>query len=580
MATSGQVNTNTTYDSYFWVKWSEKSQDTSTNKTTINWSCGVYCGHTFYTKAIKMSAVKINGTTVYSGGTYSNYSVGNHTISSGTLTISHNTDGTKNFTISAFTGWLYADHDYESKDTSFTLDTISRYATINTFTVSKKDETSVTVTFTTDVTCDYIWYSKDNGTNWTGINITDGTSGSFNITGLTANTSYNFKLRVRRKDSQLSTDSSTYTQTTYNYPYCNSAPNFTIGDRLTLGLYNPLGRSIKINILGADGSQCSNDTITGTSISGYNGDAVKGWLYQSLPNAQSGVYKVEVTYGTSVITVDGGTYKIKGDEIPTINEIKYGDTLSEVVSITSNAQQIVQNQSNLVVTFDPATPNYHAGSIKKFVFELNGKTITKTTNGGTAEFGKVNSANDLPLKVTVTDSRGLTATKEITITMLEHKEPTAVVTLERLNNYEDETYLTVDGSVSSIDGNNTIFIEYRYKIATDEYTPFVAIPNSQKQTLTCDKNSIYVFNVVVTDAFGTKYDREFILYKGVFPLFIDTEKNAVGINDFPAEGEALCVAEGVARFNDGIVLLSANKKFLIKITDNGAFSITEMKEGE
>lgn len=130
MATSGQLNTNTDYDSYFWVKWSQISQDIAANKTKINWSCGVYCGHSFYSSAIKMSAVKINGVQVYGGGTYSNFSKGDHAIASGTLEISHNTDGKKTFSISSFTGWLWSNHNYSSNGESYELTTIPRQATI------------------------------------------------------------------------------------------------------------------------------------------------------------------------------------------------------------------------------------------------------------------------------------------------------------------------------------------------------------------------------------------------------------------------------------------------------------------
>ena len=131
MATSGQLNTNTAYDSYFWVKWSQTGdQDIPNNRTQIAWSCGVYCGHKFYSNAIKMSAVSINGTQVYGGGTYSNYSQGDHTIASGTMWIGHNADGTKTFSISSFTGWLYSNYNYSSNGGSYSLNTIPRQATL------------------------------------------------------------------------------------------------------------------------------------------------------------------------------------------------------------------------------------------------------------------------------------------------------------------------------------------------------------------------------------------------------------------------------------------------------------------
>lgn len=147
MATSGQLNTNTTYDSYFWVKWSQNGkQDIANNRTLIDWSCGVYCGHSFYSNAIKMSAVSINGSQVYGGGTYSNYSKGNHTIASGQMWINHTSNGSKTFSISSFTGWLYSSYNYSSSGGSYSLTQIPRAATI-TNAPNFTDEDNPTITY-------------------------------------------------------------------------------------------------------------------------------------------------------------------------------------------------------------------------------------------------------------------------------------------------------------------------------------------------------------------------------------------------------------------------------------------------
>ncbi len=132
MATSGTVKTNTKYGSYFWVKWEiSGSQDIAGNKTTISWSCGLSPGEQYYTNAIKMGAVVINGQTVYSGGTYSDITdYKDRTFASGTLDISHNNDGSKTFIISAFSGWLYGNGDYTASAESFALPAIPRAATI------------------------------------------------------------------------------------------------------------------------------------------------------------------------------------------------------------------------------------------------------------------------------------------------------------------------------------------------------------------------------------------------------------------------------------------------------------------
>jgi hypothetical protein len=131
MATSGQVNTNTEYASYFWVKWEQVgNQDIANNRTLINWYCGVSCGHSFFSNAIKMSPVIINGIQVYNGGTYSNLAHGDFTLASGSMWIDHNADGTKTFSISPFTGWLYSNHNYASNGESYTLTSIPRQATL------------------------------------------------------------------------------------------------------------------------------------------------------------------------------------------------------------------------------------------------------------------------------------------------------------------------------------------------------------------------------------------------------------------------------------------------------------------
>ena len=132
MASSGIVKTNTVYDSYFWVKWELASQNIAGNKSTISWSCGITPGHKFYSNAVKMSAVTINGSQVYAGGTYSNITdYKERTLASGTLDISHSSDGSKTFTVSAFSGkvWKEDSGGYltaTAKAQSFALPTIPR----------------------------------------------------------------------------------------------------------------------------------------------------------------------------------------------------------------------------------------------------------------------------------------------------------------------------------------------------------------------------------------------------------------------------------------------------------------------
>jgi hypothetical protein len=110
-----------------------------------------------------------------------------------------------------------------------------------------------------------------------------------------------------------------------------------------------------------------------------------------------------------------------------------------------------------------------------------------------------------------------------------------------------------------VNGKNTMAISYKYKLSGGSYGSAVQISNRTRYTISCDKENAYVFSITVADRLGST-TREFHLDKGKFPLFIDTQKNAVGINAFPESGEAMRVAGGFARFDDGIELFSNGVK--------------------
>ncbi len=562
MALSGSFSSSkyfyddTTSPTHIEVTWSA-TQSIPNNTSTISWKCyarnanGNGDPNGWYYVMAGPVVVTINGTTVLNkSARFAMYS--NALLGSGKITVNHNTDGSKSVAV-GITAAIYTYATSSSYSGTIALDKIPRYLSINSIEFANKTETSIVVKWSVSHQRTSTYYSLDNGTTWIGSATdgetlaSDGKSGTFNILNLKPNTAYSVKVKFKRTDSDLWTESGAQSFTTYNYPYCNSTPNFIIGNAVKIGFYNPLGRNLKWEVLGADGSLIAANATTATSYTGISGDGSVANLYKSIPNAKSGTYKVKVTYGSSNPTITGGTYSIKGTEIPTINSFDYIDNTASTVAITGNNKHIVQNKSTLLARFTAATPNKSAGSIKTYVVKCNGKTGTWNA-AGSYDLGTINSGSNVNLTLTVTDSRGLTASKTITVTMLAHSNPSAAVTLKRLNNYEDESYLTVNGAVSSVNGKNTMAIKYRYKVSGGSYGSFVTIGDNAKQTLSLDKNKIYVFNVVVTDAFGATYNKEHTLGKGVFPLFIDTAKNSVGINCFP-HSESSFEIDGLGSFN-------------------------------
>ena len=494
--------------------------------------------------------VTVNGSQ-YTGSiaNYDGYS--SVTLKSGSLTVGHNSDGSKSisfsFSVTDTSGQSYTCGNASSSG-SMALTNIPRYLSITSYDITNITETSIVVRWTTSDPRSGTYYSFDNGTTWIGSATygeslgSDNKSGTFNILDLNPNTAYKLKIRIKRTDSGLWTESSEKSFNTYDYPKPTSLNNFNIGDGASVQVYNPLGRVYTLDIISN-----VNGAVIGSYTGSYSDSAINAEFktedaiskqYASIPNSASGTYYARVTYGSSVKTLGTGTYSIRGSEIPTIGSFSYIDNNSTTVALTGNNQHIVQNHSSLVAQVGNATTNNGAGGISKYVVECNGKNV-QSTSSGSLTIGTVNSNRNVDLKLTVTDTRGLTASKTITVTMLAHSTPTASVTLERLNNYEDETYLTVDGSVSSINSKNTMAIKYRYKVSGGSYGSYATIADRQKYTLSLSKNNAYIFEIVVTDALGSTFTKEYVLNKGMFPLFIDTEKNSVGINCFPENENSL-----------------------------------------
>ena len=237
--------------------------------------------------------------------------------------------------------------------------------------------------------------------------------------------------------------------------------------------------------------------------------------------------------------------------------ISYYDENFDTVAVTGDDQLIIQNLSHLVVEFEDAKA-LKGSEIVSYTVEVNG--ITKTAQYSPIQIGTVDSSQDVPLTVTATDNRGNSTSATITVRMLDWNVPIFTASVERVNNYEAETHLYVDAEIPSTNGGNSITkITYERKESGGEYANPVEIDNRVEEIITCDENKAFVFRITVHDALGRAVSKEYQLAKGKFPLFIDTQKNAVGINDFPEGDEALRVSGGVGRFDSGIVIASVTE---------------------
>lgn len=327
-----------------------------------------------------------------------------------------------------------------------------------------------------------------------------------------------------------------------------SAPDFNDEANPTINYSNPAGNSVSTLQARIENSSGTASYVgyrdiskTGSSYTFNLTEAERNTLRSATPNSNSLTVKfvIRTTIGSNTFysTVNKTMSIVNGNPTFTASNISYQDSNSTTVAVTGNNQKLVQNLSNLLATITSATAK-KSSSISKYEATINGVTQT-ITSAGNIDFGTINSANDLTLSVKVTDSRGNTTTVSKTVTFLAWSLPTAILSLKRKNNYEDESYLTVNASFSSVDSKNSITIKYQYKKTTDSsYSSQTTINNNQQKTITLSKDFAWDFKILITDRFGTTTYNT-VLAKGKFILFIDTKKLSVGINCFPTKTESL-----------------------------------------
>lgn len=324
-----------------------------------------------------------------------------------------------------------------------------------------------------------------------------------------------------------------------------TANDFTDETNHTLTYINPSSFACDVAIEFAGGSITRAGAISGSSGS-YTMQLTDSER-TALRNASRNSPTLKVTYALKT-TIDGTAYYSRVerkmnvvDAAPELGEVSYEDTNAATVAVTGDKSRIVQNHSTLAVKVPTATAKKGA-TIARYTIAFGG--VSKTvTSSGTVSLGAVDVSYSQALTVTATDSRGFTASKSVQVTVDDYSAPTAVIDLHRLNNFEPTTYITANSRYSYMNGKNAVTIAAKFKKVSDSsYGTPIALEDSIKSTVTCDRDSAYDFVVTVADKLeSTEYN--LALGKGIPAFFIDTQKSSVGVNCLPSQSDVLQLGE-------------------------------------
>lgn len=259
-------------------------------------------------------------------------------------------------------------------------------------------------------------------------------------------------------------------------------------------------------------------------------------LASKIPNATSGTVSIRcITYngstqiGTKTVSM---TAKVPSSVVPTISSL----TVEEAVaSLASQFTAYIQGKSKVKATITAAGAK--GSTIKTYSSTLDSKTYT----GASWTSGVLTSSGSFTLTAKVTDSRGRTATKTATVTVVEYTTPkvtafTAYRSDESGNAVDDGTYVTVNYkyTVPTLGGGNTAALKIEYKRSADtDWTTLLtgtALTADKKETPTGVTFSVdyqYDLRLTVTDYFKAESVYLALLPSGA--VILDLAADGLGI---------------------------------------------------
>jgi len=290
------------------------------------------------------------------------------------------------------------------------------------------------------------------------------------------------------------------------------------------------------------GSYSKTTTGVGTSTS-YA--IPTSWL-NAIPNATSGTAKVTVTTYSGSTKIGSAVSKnftltVPASVVPSISSVAVADTTTH----QSTFGNMVQNKSKPKFTITAA--GSLGSTIKSYKTEFEGKAYT----GATPTTAIITKSGTASAKITVTDSRGRTATTTKTWTVVAYSAPKIIsfqgfrCLADGTENYEG-TYISaaVNFSISSVNEKNTASYTIEYKLQSA--TTWTALTSG----------SVYALNTNIVSASGQfSVDNSYDIRLSVTDSFTTVRSifeipTAFTLLDFNASGKG--VAFGKVSEKDGV----------------------------
>lgn len=321
----------------------------------------------------------------------------------------------------------------------------------------------------------------------------------------------------------------------------NNSPDFNIGDTIVVHM-NRKSTVFTHTVVLKLGSYSYTIGKGVTDNVSLDTDKIASSLYAQMPNSNEMTGEIVVTTYSGSTVIGTSSCAIIAHVVnsnPTF-DVSYEDSNSATVAITENNQYIIRNNSTLKISISNAQA-LNSATLKSITAVVNGNAYTGTLSGSTGVINVdvVNVSHDTEVTVKLTDSRGNDGIRKITVLVYDWSLPSAIIKLNRKNNFYSESILNVNANYASIGGKNEVTIKYRTKkVANSTFSTYTTIQNNADTNFTADNEYEWNVQVEVSDRIG-KTTYNLILPKGIPVAYVDIKKYSFGVNCFPKHDKSL-----------------------------------------
>lgn len=464
------------------ISLSSRSDTSLTVKATANTNCDVW----YYSKD--------------NGSTWTQFSTTNGTTA--TATITGLTKGTS-YNIKIRARKTYNHVEGTSSTGAYTT-TDSTPPTVSAST-SNVTANSCTLSASANVTCNKWEYSLNGGSSWTTFSTTSGTSASTTISGLSPATTYTITVRATRSSNSV-TGTATASASTLGFSTIASIGATNTGSKNTLTFLSYSG-SFYFRIQYKLGNTVLATENIGTVAAGTTKSYTSTYAFPHslLPNSTSATITATLyTYSNSgYSTLVGSDTKTFTLSVPS----SIVPSISSVTLTPYNTNSWINSKGYWVAGFTRAdvTTSATAGSGASISSIVATGDITGT---GASFRSGVLSSGTKSVTITVTDSRGRTATRTVTQVVQAYNSPTATIVSAQRGTYADGTWTAdEDGNHIRVQATGAV------SLADNVCTLHCIIGSNAEQTTTgtsgtwyatnTDNEHVYEIQVWASDSVGT-----------------------------------------------------------------------------